>query len=115
MKSLNQCRVNVMVTDMDRAADFYSNTLELDCLNRYGNHYAEISANGFLIGLHPSSGKVITGNSVSIGFGVTEFDDAVHSLKDKNVDIKIETEGYIRLAHFTDPDQNPLYLAENKV
>jgi len=114
MENLKKCRINVMVSNMDSAVKFYSNTLDLELINRYGDHYAEIQAPGLLIGLHPSSEKTSTGNNISIGFGVTNFDKTIENLSAKGIEFTIEQEEWIRLAHFTDLDNNQLYLAENK-
>lgn len=98
---------------MNRAVDFYINTLGLRMLNRYGDHYAEIDANGFVIGLHPASDQVTFGTNMSIGLGVFNFDDTVKELELKGIEFSHEQGGYIRLAHFKDPDGNQLFLAEN--
>lgn len=99
---------------MDTAVNFYQNTLGLTLLNRYGNHYAEIQAPDLLIGLHPTSQDIVPGNNISIGFGVTEFDLTIKDLETKGITFKIEQDGWIRLAYFTDLDQNQLFLAERK-
>ena len=114
MKNLKKCRVNVMVSNMEDAVKFYIETLELQLINRYGNHYAEIQAPGLMIGLHPTNEKIITGNNLSIGFGVVNFDLTIENLKTKGIEFTIEQDGWIRLAHFTDLDNNQLFLAENK-
>ena len=99
---------------MDTAINFYQNTLGLTLLNRYGNHYAEIQTPDLLIGLHPTSQDIVSGNNISIGFGVTEFDLTIKDLEAKGITFKIEQDGWIRLAYFTDLDQNQLFLAERK-
>lgn len=114
MENLKKCRVNVMVSNMDAAVEFYINKLELELINRYGNFYAEIQAPELLIGLHPTSDKIITGNNISIGFGVVNFDSTIENLNAKGIEFKTEQDGYIRLAYFTDLDGNQLFLAENK-
>lgn len=114
MKNLQTCRVNVMVSNMDRAIDFYHGKLGLELLNRYGDHYAEIQAPDLLIGLHPDSDKTVYGNNLSIGFGVFEFDQTIKNLESKGVVFKISEEGWIRLAYFSDPDNNQHFLAERK-
>lgn len=114
MKSLNNCRINVMVSDMEKAIDFYTKKLGLTLLNHWGNHYAEIQAPGLMIGLHPSSEKTVKGNNMSIGLGVSDFDDAVDNLKSLGIRLNTELDGWIRLAHFEDCDGNQLFLAENK-
>ncbi len=103
-----------MVSSMDHAIAFYVDTLGLKLLNRYGNHYAELDANGFMIALHPANHRVSYGNNVSVGLGVFNFDDTVKELESKGIEFSFEKGGYIRLAHFNDPDGNPLFLAENK-
>lgn len=114
MENLKKCRVNVMVSNMDDAIDFYIKKLELELINRYGDYYAEIQAPGLMIGLHPTSDKIIMGNNLSIGFGVVNFDSTIENLKTKGIEFKIEQDDYIRLAYFTDLDNNQLFLAENK-
>lgn len=83
-------------------------------LNHYGQHYAEFQAPDLLIGLHPKGKSNVVGNNMSIGFGVKGFDDQVKKLTSKGIDVNVELEGWIRLAHFHDLDQNALFLAENK-
>lgn len=103
-----------MISNMDDAIDFYQGLLGFKLLNRYGNHYAEIQAPDLLIGLHPSSEQTNVGNNISIGLGVTDFDDTIADLESKGIQLKIEQDGWIRLAYFTDPDNNQLFLAESK-
>jgi catechol 2,3-dioxygenase-like lactoylglutathione lyase family enzyme len=114
MRNLKTCRVNVMVSDMNKAVEFYQGSLGLELLNRYGDHYAEIQAPDLLIGLHPSSEKTRTGNNMSIGLGVTNFDAVVKELEGKGIQLKLEEGGWIRLAYFSDQDHNQLFLAERK-
>lgn len=114
MKNLKTCRINVMVSKMEDAIDFYQNKLGLELINRYGNHYAEIQAPDLLIGLHPTTEKIVKGNNLSIGFGVVEFDATIKELESKGIDFKLEQDGWIRLAYFTDLDNNQLFLAERK-
>jgi len=103
-----------MVSDMDKAIEFYIEKLGLKLLNHYGNHYAEIQAPDLLIGLHPKSKKTVLGNNMSIGFGVKDFDQQVEALKSQGIAVEIEADGWIRLAYFTDSDNNVLFFAENK-
>jgi predicted enzyme related to lactoylglutathione lyase len=113
MKNLNAVRLNIMVSNMDRAIEFYIDKLELTLINRFGEHYAEIDANGFTIGLHPTNPSVIHGTAMSIGLGVFNFDETLAMLKSKGINSTLEKGGYIRLAHFKDADGNPLFIAEN--
>ena len=113
MENLNKARVNIMVSNMDKAISFYIDQLGLKLVNRYGDHYAEVDAKGFMIGLHPNNKNTKTGNNISIGLGVFNFEQTIANLEAKGIKFKIENEGYIRLAHFTDSDGNLLFLAEN--
>ncbi|MCZ6594571.1 MAG: VOC family protein [Bacteroidetes bacterium] len=114
MENLIKCRVNVMVSNMDKAVEFYSVTLGLELINRYDDHYAEIQAPGLMIGLHPTSDEISIGNNLSIGFGIINFDETIENLEAKGIEFVTEDEGWIRLAYFTDLDDNHLYLAEYK-
>lgn len=111
----------VMVSDFDRAVDFYTKTLGLKLLSRFGNEWAEVSAGtGLTIGLHPAGhgAKPGTEGSISVGFTITgNIEDAVATLKSKGVVFhgpirdNSKEEG-IKLAFFGDPDGNALYLCE---
>ena len=114
MKGLISCTVTVMVSNLDKAIKFYVETLGLELKNRYGENYAEIQCPGLTIGLHPVEDEVNWGNNLSIGFGVNNFDDLTKSLMNKDVKLEIKQDGWIRLAHFKDLDNNHLYLAELK-
>ncbi len=112
MKNLKNCSVNVMVSNMERALAFYQDLLGLELANRYGDHYAELRASGLMIGLHPTTEPIVVTNGISIGFGVVEFDATIKDLEAKGLQLKVTRDGPIRLAHFSDPDKNQLFLAE---
>jgi catechol 2,3-dioxygenase-like lactoylglutathione lyase family enzyme len=99
---------------MDKSIEFYQDKLGLELINRYGDHYAEIQAPDLLIGLHPISESIVQGNNLSIGFGVAEFDTTIQELESKGIEFRMEQDGWIRLAYFTDLDMNQLFLAERK-
>lgn len=114
----------VMVTEMDRAVDFYVGTLGLALAFRAGGDWAMIAAGeGLTIGLHssahggPKPGSV---GGISIGFSVSPpIESAVEALGRRGVQFAgargggvISDQGFVKLAFFADPDGNPLYLAE---
>jgi catechol 2,3-dioxygenase-like lactoylglutathione lyase family enzyme len=110
--------VTVMVSNMDRAVNFYVETLGLKLKSRYGDYFAQVEAPGTTIALHPSSkngpqpGK---SESLSIGLGVDNLESAMATLRDKGVTFSGEVEdGPVKLAFFTDPDRNPLYLSQTQ-
>jgi len=104
----------VMISNMDRAIEFYQDKLGLELKNRYGDHYAEIQAPDLLIALHPMTKRIVQGNNLSIGFGVVEFDTTIEELESRGIQFNVEQDAWIRLAHFTDLDNNQLFLAERK-
>src|SRR5262249_24344355 len=61
----------IFVSDMDAAVRFYTETLGLKLLARYGDHWASVDGgNGLTIGLHPASAQNPAGRagSITIGF-----------------------------------------------
>jgi catechol 2,3-dioxygenase-like lactoylglutathione lyase family enzyme len=118
--------VTIFVTDMNRSVRFYTEQLGLKLLQRYENHFATVDAgHGLTLGLHPTSAPGVAGadgeprkSGISIGLYLTgTLKDAVASLQARGIafDGTIATEGKAgSFAHFTDPDGNPLYIAEMK-
>jgi catechol 2,3-dioxygenase-like lactoylglutathione lyase family enzyme len=112
----------IYVSDMDRAVDFYTNTLGLPLAGRWGDEYAGIDlGNGLAIGLHPArnphSPKPGSSGSIQIGFAVDRsLDDVVNDLLSRGVIFRgpIIDDVQVRLAFFGDPDGNDLYLVEVK-
>ncbi len=113
----------VYITDMNRAVQFYTETLGLSLKRRIANEWAEVDARGgFAIGLHPHHGDKHTPppgtrGSISIGFEVDEpLDGVVARLKSRGVSFHgpILNDDPVRLAFFGDPDGNALYLCETK-
>jgi len=115
---IKDANVTVMVSDMEKAVQFYTNTLGLKLKSRYGNEFAQVAAPGATIALHPSShGGPRPSNSenLSIGFAVDDLEKAMVELKSKGVEFsRVSDDAQVRLAFFTDPDGNPLYLSHSK-
>src|ERR671922_3037094 len=112
--------VTIYVSDMDRAVRFYSEVLGFTLTERHGNHWASVDGGpGLTIGLHPATKEVPAGRqgSMAIGLYLTEsIERAVQTLKDRGVTFHgpIVDDKALSLAFFSDPDGNPLYLAEMK-
>ncbi len=113
----------IFVSNMDAAVRFYSDSLGLKLKARYGDHWAEVDAGGGLvIGLHPASptaGPPGTRGAIAIGLYPSRPLNEVHAeLQKRGVrfdgPIVDDPKGGVRLAHFSDPDGNPLYLCEVK-
>ncbi len=113
---IKDANVTVMVTDMTRAIKFYVDVLGLVLKANYGDQYAQVASPGVLIGLHPRpKGESPSGNSeaISIGFGVDDLAEAMADLKAKGVAFsRVVEDRPTKLAFFTDPDGNPLYLSQ---
>lgn len=119
---INGITATIFISNMDRAVEFYSNTLGLKLAGRWGDHYASIDiGRGAAIGLHPAgspkSPRPGTAGSIQIGLAVDgKLEDVVADLTGKGVKFRgpIVDDGAVRLAFFGDPDGNELYLCEVK-
>lgn len=110
--------VTVYVDDMERAVDFYTETLGLEIAQRGGPGWTVVRApDGFRLGLHDAMGEAPVGQagSATVGFHVEgELADVVERLEDRGVNFvgEITEETAVPLAYFEDPDGNQMYLAE---
>ncbi|MBV9329527.1 MAG: VOC family protein [Chloroflexi bacterium] len=110
-----QCNVTVMVADMDRSIQFYTQTLGLPLGFRAGNEWAQVEGPGLTIGLHPSREPLKAPDArMSIGFGVQDLARTVADLRQRGVAIPEPKDepGRDRIVNFADPDGTPLYLIE---
>jgi catechol 2,3-dioxygenase-like lactoylglutathione lyase family enzyme len=110
MYTLTQSTVTLMIANMDKTIIFYTDGLGLTLTSRYENHYAQVSAPGLMIGLHPAGQRPEPSESISIGFGVTELADAKNRLKQMSVPFTERKEEGGRFIHFLDPDGYHLYF-----
>jgi catechol 2,3-dioxygenase-like lactoylglutathione lyase family enzyme len=108
--------VTIMVKSMAKSIKFYTETLGFPLRVRHSSHWAEIEANGLIIGLHPQvkTKKVIHGDNMTIGLEVDDIQSAMKNLEQKGVSCDFQKEGGGLLAYFNDPDDNVLYLFQYK-
>jgi catechol 2,3-dioxygenase-like lactoylglutathione lyase family enzyme len=109
--------VTVMVSDVQRALVFYRDALGFRFVQGYGDEWQEVEAPGVRIGLHPGGKAPFkeAPRNLSIGLRVDDLDAAVKSLKGRGVKfVPGPQDQGSRIAYFTDPDGNPLYLIEIK-
>ena len=113
--------VTIYVSDMDRAVKFYAETLGFTLKERHGNYWASLDGGpGLTIGLHPATDAVPAGRQGSIALGLyleQPIADAITQLTARGATFAgpvIDDDGMLSLAFFSDPDGNPLYLAEMK-
>ena len=110
--------VTIYVSDMERAVGFYTETLGLKLKYRGGPGYTAIDAGGFEIGLHgshPGGPQPGPGGSMSVGFYLDQpIGEVAARLRAAGVAVDGPKPGCgpVQLAHFGDPDGNPLYLCE---
>ena len=110
--------VTVMVSSMKDAIRFYTDTLGLKLKVNYGDNFAQVEGPGSVISLHPvtqNGPKAGDSESLSIGFTVDDLDRTMNELRAKGVNFsRVSDDGQVRLAFFSDPDGNPLYLSQSK-
>ena len=111
----------IYVNDLDRAVEFYTGALELELVDRFENEWAAVRApGGLLIGLHPvrpDHPQPGAAGGITVGFFVDQALEDVHEhYYQRGVRFQgpIVNDEVVRLAWFTDPDGNLLYLCETK-
>jgi len=111
--TINDSNVTIMVKDIDLAISFYQ-SIGFTVKNRWGNYYAQISAPGITIGLHPSKGTPNTSENISIGFIVDDLSEAKKRLEELKIGHEERTEEGGNFIHFKDSDGTPLYFINPK-
>src|ERR1700691_3764584 len=94
----------LQVADFDRAISFYTETLGLNLIVRFGDEWACMDAGeGMLIGLVSYAEGQEKGMSVGL-CASEQFDSAVEKLHQRGIAIDVQTEsgGAVRLAFFAD-------------
>jgi predicted enzyme related to lactoylglutathione lyase len=109
----------IFVSNMDAAVNFYTGVLGLKLTNRFGDHWATVTAgNSLTIGLHPASPKYPAPGSkggMMLGLEIDgPIEQAIRRLSEKGVATKgpIEKGEAGNFVHIEDPDGNEIYLWE---
>jgi catechol 2,3-dioxygenase-like lactoylglutathione lyase family enzyme len=113
--AIKEGNLTIMVKDMDKSIDFYQ-SIGMELKNRWGSHYAQLSAPGMTIGLHPAgteSTSLGSGN-LSIGFTANDFAEARSMLESAQIALTERTEEGGSFLHFSDPDGTQLYFIKPK-
>jgi catechol 2,3-dioxygenase-like lactoylglutathione lyase family enzyme len=112
---IKESNITINVKDLDKSISFYE-SIGLILKNRWGMHYAQLTAPGVIIGLHPTSEAYLPGNSgnTSIGFTIDEFEEAKSLLQKFSIATKIRQEEGGQFLHFNDPDGTSLYFIKPK-
>ena len=113
--TIKAAKITIMVKDLDKSVSFYL-SLGLDLKTRWGNHYAQLTAPGIVIGLHPTSDANLTGGSgnASIGFTADNFEEAKSLLQKLSIASTSRSEEGGQFLHFNDPDGTALYFIQPK-
>jgi catechol 2,3-dioxygenase-like lactoylglutathione lyase family enzyme len=113
--AIKEANVTINVKDMDKSISFYE-SIGLTVKTRWGKHYAQLTAPGVVIGLHPTKEANLSGNSgnVSLGFTADNFEEAKSLLQKLSVNLTERKEEGGQFLHFSDPDGTALYFIKPK-
>ena len=103
------------VEDLDRAAKFYEDVLELKLLRREGSNWAEFEGGGVRLALHGAiEGRPLQPGGATVAFAVDDLDAARTELEGRGVifDHAGQVGEEARYATFQDPDGNTLQIIE---
>ena len=112
--------VTVYVTDMERAIEFYTETLGLELAYRGGPSWTVVRApDGFGVGLHQTMEGAEAGEngSTTLGFRVRgDLAGVVEELRSRGVHFvtDLTEDTAVPLAYFEDPDGNVMYVVEER-
>jgi catechol 2,3-dioxygenase-like lactoylglutathione lyase family enzyme len=59
--TIKESNITINVKDLDNSISFYL-SIGMTIKKRWGNYYAQLTAPGIIIGLHPTSETNLTGN-----------------------------------------------------
>jgi len=107
--------VTINVKDLNQSISFYE-SLGFTIQSRWGDYYAQITAPGITIGLHPTKETLLKDNSgnVSLGFTTDNFEEVIILLREKNIPTEERQEEGGKFLHFTDLDGTSLYFIKSK-
>ena len=113
--AINASNLTINVKDMDKSIGFYQ-SIGLKLEKRWGNHYAQLTAPGLVIGLHPTSGEHLKSDSgnVSIGFTTDDFEGTKAEFQALSIPLRERQEEGGKFLHFNDPDGTALYFIQPK-
>ncbi len=113
MININSTNVTIMVKSMDSSIAFYE-SIGLKLKNRWGDHYAMVETSGLTIGIHPGGNENSGSGSVSIGFMITDINEAKALLENNKIAAKYDDGKSGIYLHFKDPDGTILYFVQSK-
>ncbi len=111
--TIKDSNVTIMVKDMDKSVSFYQ-AIGFAVKNRWGNHYAQLTAPGITIGIHPTNENIAIASNVSIGFTTDNFEETKDQLNSLAIPSHLREEDGGKFIHFADPDGTSLYFIKPK-
>jgi catechol 2,3-dioxygenase-like lactoylglutathione lyase family enzyme len=112
--TIKDSNVTIMVADMTASIAFYE-SIGFSLRNRWGNHYAQLTAPGITIGLHSSEENTAKNSgNIAIGFTTDDFDTTRQHLESHSISFESRTEEGGHFLHFSDPDGTALYFIKPK-
>ena len=113
--TIKESNITINVKDMDKSISFYK-SLGLTEKNRWGDHYAQLTAPGIVIGLHPTkeSNQPTGSGNTSIGFTTDNFEEVKSHLVKLAINAHTREEEGGQFLHFNDPDGTALYFIKPK-
>jgi catechol 2,3-dioxygenase-like lactoylglutathione lyase family enzyme len=112
---IKESNITINVKDLDKSISFYE-SIGLTTKNRWGKHYAQLTAPGLVVGLHPTSDTNLISSSgnVSIGFTTDDFEETKSLLKELSIIAVERHEEGGQFLHFNDPDGTAIYFIKPK-
>ena len=113
--AIKDSNVTIMIKDMDASISFYE-SIGLTVKSRWANHYAQLTAPGIVIGLHPTDqSNLLKGSgNISIGFTTDNFEENKSELEKLSIKVIARDEEGGQFLHFDDPDGTSLYFIKSK-
>jgi catechol 2,3-dioxygenase-like lactoylglutathione lyase family enzyme len=113
--AIKESNITINVSNLGSSIAFYE-SLGLIVKTRWGDYYAQLTAPGIFIGLHPTSKANLKDNSgnVSIGFTSDNFEETKSLLQKLSIGITEREEEGGQFLHFFDPDGTALYFIKPK-
>ena len=112
---IKDSNITIMVEDMNASISFYQ-SIGLTVKQRWADYYAQLTAPGITIGLHPAgdSNYVNGSSNISIGFTTENFEATATALQQMHIDFTSRNEEGPQFLHFTDPNGTALYFIKPK-
>lgn len=113
--TIKDSNITINVKDLDKSISFYT-SIGFTVKNRWEHYYAQLTAPGVVIGLHPAGDNNLAGNSgnVSIGFTTDNIEETKSELQKLSIRTTDRLEEGGEFLHFSDPDGTALYFIKPK-